>query len=113
MTDGMYEGRQFRCISNCDIGQSGDKTIFCYRQQGGMVWATYHGGEVRRGVLVAKVADDDCLEMRYQHVDTSGKFRSGQCTSTPQWRADGMLQMNEVWEWDTGGRGMSTLLEVR
>ena len=48
-----YDGRVFRSVSNTGSGEV--DTRFHYRQEGDVVWATYRGGGVKLGSLVAKV----------------------------------------------------------
>lgn len=110
-----YAGRRFRSVANSGDGQVNEATVFEYRHEGDVVWATYSGGEIRHGTLVATVASDGCLDMRYQHVDAAGTIATGRCHSTPVVLEDGRLQMNEVWEWTSGqvGSGTSVVQEVR
>ena len=60
-----YDGRRFRSISNTDNGEVDASTLFHYRQEGDIVSATYAGGSIRFGMLLATVADDGALDMRY------------------------------------------------
>ena len=48
-----YDGRRFRSVENSDTGEVGPETVFGYRQDGDVVSATYEGGDVRFGTLVA------------------------------------------------------------
>ena len=50
----MYEGKTFRSVSNSASGDVSGETRFRYHQDGDLVWATYEGGSVRFGTLVAK-----------------------------------------------------------
>ena len=52
------DGRTFVTGSNTANGDAGVGTRFEYRQRGARVWATYRGGRVRFGSLVA-VGDRD------------------------------------------------------
>ena len=108
-----YDGRRFALVSASGDGDVDGATRFDYRQQGGVVWATYRGGGVRMGTLVATVDRDGGLDMRYSHVDASGALRSGSCRSVPEVLPDGRLRLHEVWEWaDGSGSGTSVLEEV-
>lgn len=83
MTRIDYDGRRFRSLRNSQTGEVDDQTRFEYRQQGGVVWATYEGGAIRFGTLIATVAPDGVLDMRYQHVNAAGELMTGRCRSTP------------------------------
>lgn len=104
-----YEGRVFGLVENTANGDNRPGVRFQYRQRGTRVWATYEGGEVAFGMLVARVEPDGQLEMRYQHWGPGG-IRTGRCRSTPEWLADGRLRLREEWQWTNGdgtaGRGV-------
>ncbi|KAJ2962725.1 hypothetical protein NQ176_g10918 [Zarea fungicola] len=109
------EGRTFRAVSNASNGEVGDETRFHYHQHGSIVWAEYAGGSIVRGSLIATVQDDNSLDMRYHHVNTSGALMTGKCSSTPEILSDGRLRMHEVWQWTSGDEssGKSIIEEIR
>lgn len=113
-TQNLYDQRIFAASNNSSNGQVGHGTRFHYRQDGRVVWAEYSGGSIAKGFLIATVADDDSLDMRYQHVDTSGEIRTGKCLSRPEMLADGRLRLHEEWQWTSGdlSEGVSTLEEI-
>jgi len=98
-----YDGRVFGLVENSDHGDNRPGVTFLYRQVGNRVWATYGGGEVKFGALVARVEPDGQLDMRYQHWGPGGT-RTGQCRSTPEWLPDGRLRLVEEWQWTNGDR---------
>lgn len=108
-----YDGLSFRSVENPD-GEVDGETRFFYRQAGGRVWATYRGGSIAFGSLVAAAAGDGRLDMRYQHVNRDGDWREGRCRSTPERLPDGRLRLHESWQWTAGaeGRGESTVEQV-
>ena len=110
-----YHDRRFRSIANTTNGDVGDRTVFHYRQRGRVVWATYEGGAVTFGTLVASVLDDGTLDMRYQHVAEGGAIKAGRCVSTPERLPDGRLRLHEHWSWTEGGEGQgrSQVEEIR
>jgi hypothetical protein len=115
LSDGAvsYDGLAFRSLENPD-GEVDGETRFLYRQRGNRVWATYRGGAIAFGTLVAAAAGDGRLDMRYQHVNRAGDWREGQCQSTPERLPDGRLRLRESWQWTAGavGRGESTVEQV-
>jgi hypothetical protein len=114
MTPPNYHNRYFRSIANSPNGEVSGDTIFHYRQEGDVVWATYRGGAIVFGTLIAKVEADGVLDMRYHHLNQSGELMTGQCRSTPTRLPDGRLRLDEVWQWTSGDRssGTSAVAEI-
>jgi hypothetical protein len=109
-----YEGRTFASISNSGTGEVNSETRFTYHQQDDIVWATYEGGQIRFGTLIAAAAPDGCLDMRYSHVNTAGELATGTCHSTPELLPDGRLRLHEEWQWTSGdlSTGRSVIEEL-
>lgn len=103
-----YHDRIFRASGATPGGDVDGETTFHYRQSGDVVWATYEGGGVRFGTLVARVSPDGALDMRYQQVARSGEIKTGRCVSTPEVLPDGRLRLHERWHWTEGGDGAGT-----
>jgi hypothetical protein len=110
----MYDGKTFHTVSNSSSGDVSAETSFRYRQDGELVWATYEGGTVRFGTLVAKADVEGCLDMRYQHLTVDGELKTGRCTSMPEQLDDGRLRLHETWQWTSGNgdSGNSVVEEV-
>ena len=100
-----YNNRYFRSVGDVDGGDVDADTLFHYRQEGEVVWATYRGGGVALGTLTALVLPDGKLDMRYQQVSKDGIIKTGRCLSTPEILADGRLRLHESWSWIEGGVG--------
>jgi hypothetical protein len=100
-----YDARVFRSVANSAGGDVDGETTFHYHQRGDVVWATYAGGSVVFGTLLAKADDEGNLDMRYQHVAVDGTFKSGRCQSRPERLPDGRLRLHERWQWTDGARG--------
>lgn len=115
MRDINYNDRYFVAKSNSMNGEVGADTLFHYRQRGQVVWATYEGGQVRFGTLIAKVNDEACLDMRYQHINRDGELMTGRCFSAPEVMPDGRLRLHERWQWTSGDEssGESIIEEVK
>ena len=109
-----FDNRQFISAANTPNGDCNVETRFRYRQQGARIWATYAGGRVRFGALVAIGDPHGRLDMRYQHVDATGRLRTGACQATPEVLADGRLRLHEEWRWTNGdlSAGRSIVEEV-
>jgi hypothetical protein len=110
-----YDDRRFVSVSNSESGEVDSATVFHYRQDGSLVWATYRGGAIKFGTLIANVEEDDCLDMRYQHCNVAGELMTGKCRSTPETLPDGRLRLHEVWQWTSGdfSHGESVIEEIR
>ncbi len=96
-----YDQRRFRTVSNTAGGETGAETVFHYRQEGDVVWATYEGGEVAFGTLLAKADEEGRLDMRYQQLNRGGEWRGGRCRSVPEVLEDGRYRLHESWQWMT------------
>ena len=115
MTRINYDNRRFQSVSNSPSGEVGAETVFEYHQDGTLVWATYRGGAIVFGTLIATVDERDELEMRYQHLNASGELMTGRCHSTPELLSDGRVRLHERWQWTTGdgAAGASVIEEFR
>jgi len=109
-----YEGRRFRAVENSASGEVSEATVFEYHQRGSVVWATYHGGDVTFGTLIATADDEGRLDMRYSHANADGVLMTGVCQTTPERLPDGRLRLHERWRWTSGSEahGTSTLEEI-
>lgn len=109
-----FDNRRFVSRDNTPNGDCDSETLFHYRQQGARIWATYGGGRVRFGNLVARCDPRGALDMRYHHVDAQGRFRTGMCAATPETLPDGRLRLHEEWQWTNGdsSAGRSMIEEV-
>lgn len=109
-----YDNRIFIARENSASGEVNSDTRFYYHQQGDIVWATYAGGGVAFGTLVAAVDASGRLDMRYSHVNARGELMTGVCRTTPEVLPDGRLRLHERWRWTCGDEsaGESVVEEV-
>ena len=108
-----YDNRYFKSVSNSETGEVDQETIFHYRQVGNAIWATYKGGQIKLGTLVAQIKSCGSLEMRYNHINSKGEIMTGKCGSKPEILPDGRLRLHESWEWTSGdfSKGNSVIEE--
>ena len=97
-----YNNRLFKSISNSENGEVGNQTVFYYFHNLDVVTGTYSGGKIAFGQIMAKVLEDDLLDMRYQHVNVSGEIMTGKCLSTPEILPNGKIRLHEKWQWTSG-----------
>ncbi|MGE0737177.1 MAG: n-acetylglutamate synthase [Alphaproteobacteria bacterium] len=109
-----YDNRRFRSLTNSAGGDVDGATIFRYRQRGDIVWASYDGGAVAHGQLIAKMAEDGTLDMRYHHATVDGRLMAGTCRSRLEILPDGRYRLHEEWQWTGGaeGSGRSVVEEI-
>ena len=115
MTKINYDKRRFRAVENSPTGEVSGETVFYYHQKNDLVWAEYTGGAIVFGNLVAKVSANDALEMRYQHINSSGELMTGKCFSAPEILDDGRIRLYEKWQWTSGdlSSGESIIEEIQ
>ena len=96
-----FDNRLFLSAANTPNGDCDAETRFRYRQHGARVWATYAGGRVQFGSLVAI-------------ADQQGRLRTGKGRATPELLPDGRLRLHEEWQWTNGdlSEGRSVVEEV-
>ncbi len=109
-----YDGRRFRAVESSATSEVSEATVFEYRQRGEVVWATYSGGDVAFGTLVATIGEAGRLDMRYSHVNDLGVLMTGVCETTPEVLPGGRLRLHEQWRWTSGdgSSGVSVLEEI-
>jgi hypothetical protein len=109
-----YHNKKFRAIANSANGETSSDTIFHYKQEGNVVTASYSGGQIISGNLIALVDDNGCLNMRYHQVNKKGELMTGICFSTPEILPNGKIRLHEKWEWTSGDRskGESVVEEI-
>lgn len=109
-----YHQKTFKSSSNTDNSEVGQETIFYYQQQENVVWAEYSGGAIVKGFLVAKVLENNVLDMRYEHINQSNELMTGVCISTPEILSDGRIRLHEKWQWTSGdfSTGESIIEEI-
>ncbi len=97
-----YHNKKFRATINSAGGNVTDETIFYYTQDGNIVTATYSGGEIICGHLMALADQNGNLKMRNHHVNVSGNLMTGECSSTPEILVNGKIRLHEKWQWTSG-----------
>jgi hypothetical protein len=109
-----YDNRIFKSVQNSETGEVSAETTFYYHQKENLVWAEYAGGEIVFGTLLAKVLENNSLEMRYQHLNKKGGLMTGKCVSAPEIMENGKIRLYENWQWTSGdfSKGASVVEEI-
>lgn len=94
-----YDNRKFASVHYSENGGVSSITVFHYHQKDDCVWAEYAGDAIVFGNLIAKVLENDSLEMRYQHLNEKGELMTGKCVSIPVILPDGRIRLLEDWQW--------------
>jgi len=109
-----YNNKRFKALANSDNGEVDSKTIFHYRQEGNVIWATYKGDQIKMGTLTGIILPSGNLQFNYQHVNADDVIMAGICQSTPEITEDQKVILHETWQWTSGDRskGTSTIIEI-
>lgn len=108
------DGKRFRSVETTENGDVDGDTVFTYRQQDGLISASYAGGFIIEGHLMGTILPDGRLSFVYHHVDLDHRISAGECISTPETLADGRVRLVESWQWFTGdcSQGDSIIEEI-
>lgn len=113
MTTIDLDDRHFETIETSESsgGDLAAGTVYHYRQQDDVVWATYEGGGILFGTVLGQVAPDGTLTLRHQHLSPEGAFRAGTRRARPEILPDGRYRLHEEWEGE-GGSGTAVTEEI-
>jgi len=106
--------KSFRLLENSDHGAVSDRTTFHYTQEDEIVTATYQGGGVMDGQILAKWQSEDQLEMRYHCVMNDHSLKAGQAIAKVLLNKQGLLELHLDWKWFgiQAEKGHSIYIEV-
>ena len=104
--------KKFKSVLITNNGEVNSDTIFHYRQNKNVIWATYEGGNILFGTLSGKL-EINKLTFTYQHQNMDGEFKTGKCKSTIE-IVNNRIRLKEEWEWtcDDYSKGKSELEEI-
>lgn len=90
------------------------ETIFHYSQEGNIVTATYSGGGIIAGSIIAVVDEQGVLDMRYHHINDKYELMTGKCISRPEVLENGKIRLHEEWQWTCKdySKGLSIVEEI-
>lgn len=107
--------RQMRPSMNTINGEVGEDTLFEYYQSGDIIWGTYGGGQVIRGVLLGKMERNGDISFQYMQHSKDGEIHTGTSHSNTEFLNDGRIILYEDWEWtgNRSGGGRSVIEEIK
>jgi GNAT superfamily N-acetyltransferase len=107
--------RVMRPSMNTINGEVGEDTLFEYFQKDDVIWGTYSGGTVVRGVLLGKMARNGNIDFEYQQISVNGDIYTGHSKSSTEFLNDGRIVLYEDWEWtgNRSGGGRSVIEEIK
>lgn len=106
------DGKFFAVVENSSSGEVSNAVVFSYHQKDLVIWAEYSGGIIVKGFLIGSMNSNNELHFTYQHMNTEGCLKSGECFSYPNFTSEGNLQFVESWQWSTGEKGNSIIEEI-
>ncbi|MDQ3803204.1 MAG: n-acetylglutamate synthase [Acidobacteriota bacterium] len=98
--------RHFILAGNSAAGDAPAGTArFHFRQEGDAVWATYQGGAIVLGLLLARADERGELDVRFQQLTAAGELKTGRGLSRVEVLPDARLRLRETWEFTSGATG--------
>lgn len=109
-----YNDKRFKPVTNSPNGETGNDTIFYYKQTGNILTATYSGGKIKAGQLIGIVNQSGEIDMRYHQVNINNELMSGICHCIPEILPNGKIRLHEEWQWTSGdcSKGKSIIEEI-
>lgn len=101
----------FEVIETSDTSAITADTVFEFREQDGVVEATYTGGDVLRGLLTGR-RDGDRVQSVYAQLHADGGLRSGASQMWLERIVTGQLRLLEVFKCSDGVSGRNVLQSV-
>lgn len=107
--------RRMRPSMNTINGEVSEETLFEYYQDGDIIWGTYGGGQVVRGVLLGRMNRNGNIAFQYMQHSKDGGIYTGTSKSTTEFLNDGRIVLYEDWEWtgNRSGGGRSVIEEEK
>lgn len=112
MKEVNFNNKIFYLKNNSSNGTSNNDTTFHYQQNENIVTATFSGGSVLQGNIIA-LHKGNYLEMIYQMVTTTDELKSGKAIAKISIDENGKIQLNLNWVWltESENKGTSTYIE--
>ena len=107
--------RYMRPRMNTINGEISEDTLFEYFQKDDVVWGTYSGGTILRGVLLGRMAKNGDINFQYLQLNNQNEVNTGISHSATEFLNDGRIILYEDWEWtgNRSGGGRSVIEEIK
>lgn len=114
MTTFNLNQKRFRPVANSKEGEVNETTIFDYTEYNGIIRATYQGGTIQSGHILAQWQSDNRISMLYHCLTTANQLKAGKAIAILSKGSDGLMEMDLVWEWleEGAGKGLSKYKEI-
>lgn len=99
--------KTFTLQQNTNNGTSNGDTIFHYKQDENLVTATFSGGTILCGNIIA-LHHGDYLEMIYQMLTVNQELKSGKAIAQISILENSEIQLDLNWEWLSGSGNVGT-----
>ena len=103
--------RLFRVTETSSSSAISSDTVFQFREVGGVVEASFSGGDVVKGWLVGRRRHDR-VETAYAQLIIDGELRTGTATMRISPMLAGGLQLTEEFTWSDSRRGRNILVSI-
>jgi hypothetical protein len=103
--------RVFEVVASSPASAISRDTWFEFREQAGVVEASYAGGSIVSGLLVGR-REHGRVTTAYAQMGADGRLRSGTAIMHVEQAADGRLLLTEDYTWSDGTTGRNVLRSV-
>ena len=87
-------------IQTAETGVVNKETMFSFTQKDNLIHAEYVGGQITKGFLVGKLADN-ILKFSYCQLQVDGRLDNGSSKGELSISKEGKIRLTEYFEWST------------
>ena len=99
-------------VDNSSEGKVNTDTLFQYSQKDQLIEATYMGGPIIKGYIIATL-EADTLSMLYQCLTIDNELKAGQALAKVILNKDEKLELHLDWKWIGSHKGTGTSIYVQ
>jgi len=106
--------KQFKLLHNSNNGEVSEDTIFNFSQKDHLITASYSGGSIIYGNIVATPLSANQLKLFYHCMTKEGVVKAGKAIAEITKTKENLLHLQLNWQWLEGNQkeGTSSYLEV-
>ncbi|MFK7811611.1 MAG: hypothetical protein AB8B59_03900 [Maribacter sp.] len=98
MSEINFSNKSFSLVENSINGSVTSNTIFEFQQEGNLVTADYHGGDIKYGKIIAQLKNDT-LHMLYQCLTEEDELKAGKAIAQVSLNEKNKIKLMLDWEW--------------